>query len=212
MGKPPTTFGISPMSQHLINGFPDDFPSTDYVEVDRILDIQEYKNFHHGSNCIFMVNELSDNDIEAVGSLAENNDQKDCFLYSAARNNALKLAKYLIDIGANVNKKFPPNNLTPLYYVAKGDYVDMANLLIENGARMNERNEYHLTPFHAAIFNICMLKLFVDNGANINEIFIRGTILDYAKQNADEEIIEYLISIGAKTKSELLHSINPEST
>ncbi len=90
-------------------------------------------------------------------------------LFYAADSNDVKLAKFLLGRGANVNAR-DYFGITPLHQATIRGSYDVAKLLIEKGADVNARDKYGYTPLHlAAIYNrVRMAKLLIEKGANIN--------------------------------------------
>lgn len=87
-------------------------------------------------------------------------------LFIAVRSGNIKQAKKLIEAGYDVNYK-KKDSSTLLHYAFT---VDMAQLLIENGASLNEVNRAGATPLTNAIRNgrIEVAKYLVKKGANPN--------------------------------------------
>ena len=106
-------------------------------------------------------------------------------LHTATLNGWGKLAKWLVNNGANVNAK-TETGWTPLHYAAAmvylryadktrpratdEDAVDAAKLLIANGADVNAKADSGMTPlFIAALWNaVGVAKLLLANGADVN--------------------------------------------
>ena len=77
-------------------------------------------------------------------------------------NTYLKIIKFLIKNGANVNAKGKYGD-TPLF---KAPNLEIAKLLIKHGADVNAQNSYSETPlFKAPNFEI--VKLLIENGADV---------------------------------------------
>lgn len=78
----------------------------------------------------------------------------------------------LIESGADVNKKEPQNGPTPLHVAAQIDGVPVMQIMINKGARIDERDMLGQTPLHAAASHgrkkaaICLL----DHMAEINAV------------------------------------------
>ena len=116
-------------------------------------------------------------------------------LHTAAASNAVKVAELLIKKGADVNFKprvtqevlmLPPDLAprgteptletitvdgdTPLHWAAGGNAVDVADLLINEGADVNGRNDTGDTPLHFAAQSnsVDVAKLLISKGADVN--------------------------------------------
>ncbi len=84
----------------------------------------------------------------------------------------LKLARTLVDHGANVNAednwgRTPLCRLLGATDDSGDDFFGVAQLLVDHGADMNVRDEDHETPLHLAS-HFLGLELLVDHGANVN--------------------------------------------
>ena len=90
-------------------------------------------------------------------------------LHNAASDDALDIARLLINNNANVEIK-DRRHETPLHYAATGDSKSVAKLLIDNGANVNARNKYGTTPIHSAArqVSLSVLELLIANGADVN--------------------------------------------
>jgi ankyrin repeat protein len=70
-------------------------------------------------------------------------------LHRALGNNAIEIAKLLIDAGADVEAK---NNygLTPLHLASGNNHIEMTEFLLERGADVNAKDKYGRTPLYVA--------------------------------------------------------------
>ena len=100
---------------------------------------------------------------------------------------------------------------SPLHWAACYGWVELINLLIDKGADINIKNSHEFTPLHWAVterygYIPCpsgdeIINLLIDRGANINaEDNYGGTPLHWAVRVGRREMIELLISKGAKIK------------
>lgn len=121
-------------------------------------------------------------------------------LFRAVSNNDLKMAKFLITNGADVNKLEYTQGLTPLMVAVSNDNMEMVKILLTNGANPNIAEE---TPFPICFAkNVDMVKLLISGGADINAKNTYGyQPLDRCSTN--EDILEFLISRGAKTSTDM---------
>ena len=91
----------------------------------------------------------------------------------------VEIAKYLIVNGAQVNtgncqdkssKCCEPNPTTPLHMAAQRGKIELAQVLLDNGARVNVLNGDGVTPLHFAILenDSAMVSLLLSRGAFVN--------------------------------------------
>jgi ankyrin repeat protein len=106
------------------------------------------------------------------------------------------IARYLVLKGAEVN--LPSNNgfnVYPLHSAAAGNYTQTAQMLIENGAEVNIKQQAGSTPLHSAAQNgnIELLILLLEHGAR-TDIRMEGGKLpaDLAREKGYDEIAEIL--------------------
>ena len=81
------------------------------------------------------------------------------------------VVKYLLEEGADVNKREKHNGLTALHEAAIGGHYDIAKLLFVRGANINVRDiVFGFTPLHAASIggHTNVVKLLLDAGADVN--------------------------------------------
>ena len=95
----------------------------------------------------------------------------DCFMnhLSLRTPNRLEIAKLLITYGYNVRRKKKVSGITALHLAAEFGDVDIAELLIEHGAKINAKSCQGVTPLHFAARwgHISTMKLLVLRGADI---------------------------------------------
>jgi len=109
-------------------------------------------------------------------------------------------ALLLMENGAEINNVRDKDGRTPLHLAALNGNKEVVLILIENGAFVNDKNSYNITPLHfAAAVNKEITEILIENGADVN---VRNnkkeTPLDIAKKCDQEEIVELLKKYGAK--------------
>ena len=131
-------------------------------------------------------------------------------LLVAAQRGNLDAVKKLVDAGADVNMRETERHnrgRTPLHYAAGGKYYNskgahlaVARFLIAHGADVNAKGDTGYTPLHVAagLGQEDMVKLLLDNGADINAMDVRGTPLQAAVLQGHEEVVALLIERKAK--------------
>lgn len=124
-------------------------------------------------------------------------------LHRAVKNEHAEIVKILLEKGADVNvcsSVYPSS----LFLCARNKNTRIARLLIAKGADVNKpwkRGAFTLInyPLHIAVGkgDITMVKLLINNGANVNVKDTHGrTPLYWAKEN--REIVKILKAHGAK--------------
>ena len=73
-------------------------------------------------------------------------------LANAVQFNAKDAMRVLLEYGASLDVAYERNGLTPLHWAAFFGRDQMAGLLLEAGADVNNMSPYHGTPLHAASF------------------------------------------------------------
>lgn len=107
-----------------------------------------------------------------------------------------EVARYLVLKGADVNQ--PSNNgfqVFPIHSAAAGSYNDIAKMLIDNGAKVNVRQQAGATPLHSAAQNgnLELLILLLENGAETDVRMEGGKMAaDLAMEKGFKEIAEIL--------------------
>eukprot|EP00854_Cymbomonas_tetramitiformis_P007397 gene7397-8808_t len=90
-------------------------------------------------------------------------------LTEASWNGAYDLVSYLIDVGANVNKK-DSRKASPIHHAAKQGHSDVMTLLIKSGAHVDARDKNNETPLHLAVNTQeeRAVQLLLEKGADVN--------------------------------------------
>lgn len=132
----------------------------------------------------------------------DKNLEKEQKLMAAVKANNIKLVKKLIENGSNVNQIAKDGN-TPLLWVSKYGYTEIAKLLLENGANPNVVDRLmKATPGHKAAFfgHTQIIKLLVKHGLNLDAIgpYNGYTALHDAILNSHIEASKSLIKAGAR--------------
>ena len=108
-------------------------------------------------------------EVKSLISLGANVDHRDTSvngstpLWHAIEGNRFEIADFLVSVGANVNVKRLNDGKTPLFMAVQRD-VRYVNLLINNGANVDERDRFGTTPVHYGNG----IELLINNGANVN--------------------------------------------
>lgn len=107
-------------------------------------------------------------------------------------------ARLLIEAGAEVDTPSQnPFHVTPLHSAAASGNLEIAGLLLENGADANARQQSGFTPLHSAAQNgqVEMAKLLLEHGADIQAVNEAGqNALAIAEANDRSEMVAFLKS------------------
>ena len=110
----------------------------------------------------------------------------------------LNLVRDLIALGANLEWKNEENyNWTPLLWAAMKGHLEIARMLIDAGADVNNRNGE--TPLYMAVSNgkLDIARMLIDAGANVNvQDEVGYTPLHWAAVFGQVEIARMLIDAG----------------
>jgi len=122
-------------------------------------------------------------------------------LLDAVYDNDLREVDRLIMGGANVNEIVSgANNGTPLGCAAMKDLPEAAQILIDNGADLDQDDGFGRTPLMAAISHSShrVASLLISKGADVNATWGKATPLSKAVENGAPAImIEHLLQHGA---------------
>jgi hypothetical protein len=91
-------------------------------------------------------------------------------LHHCAENGFTSSVKRLLSIrNIIVNVKNDVSGYSPLHHAAIRGHIEIARLLLQNGAEVNVRSNHGYTPLHSAARNghVDILHLLVENGANL---------------------------------------------
>ncbi|KAH9003818.1 ankyrin repeat-containing domain protein [Lactarius hatsudake] len=138
-------------------------------------------------------------------------------LHLVAQNGGPKIARVLIDHGANVDAKNDEGE-TPLY-LASGSRYHVAHLLLKRGAEVNARTKNKATPLHSAAtdrYGPEIVQMLLGHGADPDAKNDKGeTPLILALQSYSESVeiarllLEHKVDVNVQTnnKTTPLHSL-----
>ena len=121
-----------------------------------------------------------------------------CFRNQTAlhRTVDVKIAKILMDSGADIEARDKDNNTKLCLAASKGE-LEMAELLLENGADANTRCANNQTPLHLAASSdqngVRVAAALILHGADRNpEAILRITPMEIAFKTGNQEFLEFL--------------------
>jgi ankyrin repeat protein len=123
-------------------------------------------------------------------------------------------AELLIESGADVSIRSTFRGRTALHTAAGWGFLRVTELLIENGADFDARDENGATPLHdaASLGNFETAKVLIDAGADIHARSSLGfTPLHRAAQGGNPELVNLLLELGADVNAELSDGRTPIS-
>lgn len=122
--------------------------------------------------------------------------------YAVIGNNS-GVISLLSKIGVSVNL-CDDNFNTPLHFaVLHKAYYSVCELIKIDGIDLNAPGEFDQTPLHKAVIvgNLDIIKLLINAGADPLMVDEKNqSPLDYAKDEGDEKIINYLVEITNRQK------------
>lgn len=140
-------------------------------------DLKMINSIKEKSNDLFLLFDLGLDD-EIISTITKNkstidqeNENKETLLLKSAEAGNLKLAKFLIENGANLNA-VRKSGSTPLHLAALNGKVEIAKMLVENKASLDLKNKYDNTPLMLSVFacNYEITNLLVKNKADVNAV------------------------------------------
>jgi len=148
---------------------------------------------------------IKHNELGTVKYLVDNNDDLlnvetvfGTFLHDASRYGKYDIAKYFVDCGMDVNKKGGTREGTALTEAAFEGYMNIVELLYENGA-IPVVSSFSANPLFAAIYNghFEVVRFLVENGIDLKVYYAIGDLdkvdaYEYARQYGQTEIANYL--------------------
>ena len=150
-----------------------------------------------------------------VTDVNQADEQGFTILMDASSKNDVEQARQLLEKGADANLKATGLwGETALMYAVQNGNAEMVRLLLKHGAKVNIKDNYDCNALFYAVGgsdtmlgkdhfpNPEMVELLLENGVNVNEVNWFGkTILDCAKAQGNDEVIELLETYGAKSSS-----------
>lgn len=127
-------------------------------------------------------------------------------LLMSIRHNTLEVAKELIRLGAALDYAVPDNKATYLHWALSCKATDIAKLLIEAGAPIDEKDRDGWTPLWFTVRKgpSDVMEMLLKRGANVNWPNPTGeTPLDVAIYYKNDLLERFLRGFGAKTSDEL---------
>ena len=109
----------------------------------------------------------------------------------------------LIENGTDVNQNVDNFQTSPLHIAAKEGLDEIAEILIQNGAKLNAKDDLNLTPLHYAVIgnHLSTVKILVKNGCDLdssNNLF--QSPLFEAVSRGFLVIAEFLVENGANVE------------
>ena len=122
-------------------------------------------------------------------------------LYWCVEWNNLKLLKYFLERGSNINEA-DKTGCTPLIWAARYNHPEIAKYLLENGADPNLLDSDRMSALHWICFrdnHIEMIRLLLENGAdpNIKDRWGETPMHNSSKSNSLQNI-ELLLQYGGE--------------
>jgi len=159
---------------------------------------------------LFVLSSLEANE---KAELKANDFTSENVLHDAVRANDIKLVKFLIKQGIDVNTQ-DDYGYTPLHLAVRLHDYNITSYLISNNAKVNTQDTYKDTPLIDSTRNndTNISKLLICNGANRNVVDVHGmTTLHNSTKNKNQEIVNLLRVDNLKPycQKELEISMNP---
>ena len=133
-------------------------------------------------------------------------------LHNAARSGDIESLQLHLKQGADPNRKDKGSNkFTALHVAVEHGQVEIARLLLDNGAKVNAQGENDWTALHVAAQHgqVEIAGLLLDNGAKINAWStwngLRAPLFVAVEQN-QVDVVRLLLERGAKPNRELVFS------
>lgn len=120
---------------------------------------------------------------------------QDHLLTYAVRYNAIETVRYLLTVGSNVNSRSLNFNKTPLFQAAYNNYLEIAKILIDQGADANALDISGNNALREAIFakNLDMIRFLLKAGCKTDQVNEDGkSMLALAIEFGNQEIIKIM--------------------
>jgi len=122
-------------------------------------------------------------------------------MLEAVKAGDLAQVKVLVEQDPGIVNAKNPGGQTILFAAVSFGRLEIAEYLIANGANVNERTSFHLTPLDVACMRnapLAIVRLLVEKGADVNFVSkYLGKPLDLALDTENAALIDYLRSRGA---------------
>ncbi|KAI8903520.1 ankyrin repeat-containing domain protein [Gorgonomyces haynaldii] len=129
-------------------------------------------------------------------------EQVSSHFLTATNSGSVRICRYFIEKGVNVNQHYK-NNDTTLHLMAEHGHAEICKMLIELGANVNATNSGYETPLHSAARNgrLEACQVLLENGVNVNAKSMYDVTALYraAKENRFN-ICKLLLEHGADPK------------
>ena len=116
------------------------------------------------------------------------------------------MVEELLRRGADPNKETTDSGYTPLHIATIFEKIELIEILLKEGARVNVKTVYGDTPLMDAAFigSANLVKIFIDSGdADVHQLDDdKKTILHLALQYADDEVVNVLLEHGLSVSAE----------
>ncbi len=122
-------------------------------------------------------------------------------VFTAIRENNLKVVKQFLLNGNNINKYYSSKQYTLLHYSIKNDKPEIVRFLLNEGANI-EQSYKGQTPlmFAVKMQHMKIADILIDHGANVNTLNDdQESALIYCARYGNLEILKFLIANGANT-------------
>jgi len=123
-------------------------------------------------------------------------------LLDAVKAGDLAKVRMLVEKDPGVVNARNPGGQTILFAAVSFGRLEIADYLVSQGADVNVRMSFHLTPLHVACLRsapLAVVRLLAEKGADVNAVAeYSGRPLDLALDGGDAAVIDYLKSKGAR--------------
>nr|KAG5697807.1 hypothetical protein BaRGS_016069 [Batillaria attramentaria] len=120
---------------------------------------------------------------------------------SLSKEKGANIARMLIEHGADVHARTDVMLITPLHRACESGNVEVARVLLENGASLSEGNMIGDTALIVACVSgsVEMVRFLLERGADVNEKNnYNQTALHKVASSGDEEVAKILLQKGAR--------------
>lgn len=181
----------------------------DIAKIEQLLDNGTDPNIKNKDGVTVLFWAAGDNKLQLIKLLVEKGADVDILngtgnmtaFFVACGENSYESAKYLLSKGANVNFQVKKaGNQTPIRFASKTGSIKLVQLLLDNGALLEDCPDDCITPLiQAARSNhLELVKFYIGKGAKVNhQARDKETAINQAIKNENSEMAIYLIENGA---------------